>query len=104
MEQDAVSDLDAEIIGWIASSILCDEQKIPCAVELRCREHWICGRAESEQKQPKSLGLKGRPRPAFFHRILLATTKLECEVQESKHAEVHARWAEEIMIVPLLQP
>src|SRR5438270_770561 len=38
MEDDAVADLDAEIIGGIASSILRDEQKIPCAIERRCRE------------------------------------------------------------------
>jgi hypothetical protein len=77
MEQDAVSDFDGEIIGRIASSVLRDEQKIPCAIELRCRERWICGRAQSEQKQPESFRLKGPARRKFFHCILLATTRVE---------------------------
>src|SRR5947209_6353035 len=103
MEQDAVSDFDGKIIGRIASSILRDEQKIPGAVELRCREHRICGRAQSEQKQQKNLRLKGAPRLKFVHCILLATTA-RTWVPKSNHREAHAPRAGKIMIVPPLQP
>jgi hypothetical protein len=79
VKDDAVSDFDGEFIGRIATAILRNEQKIPCAIEWRCRKREICGRAQSEQNQPKSLTSKGRSRLQFFHRILLAPTKVEVE-------------------------